>query len=516
MPFHVIHSHFKQMFRDRHLFGFVAILVLSASPIATAESPDLSELDSYIEKAIEQWRVPGLAISIVKDDEVVLARGYGVRKIGEQTPVDERTLFAIGSTSKAFTVAALGMLVDEGKLNWDDHVQNVLPRFELFDPYVSREITIRDLLCHRSGLSRGDMLWYGSPFSRDEILHRVRFLEPSSSFRAKYGYQNIMYLAAGQLIPKVTDLTWDQFVKQRLFLPLGMATSNTSVTDIDEESNAASPHAVIEDKVTAIPWLNLDNVGPAGSINSNVAEMANWIRMNLNQGVFAKSRLVSSDVISEMQTPHMVIDLEEDRYHPDANFLNYGLAWTLCDYRGRKIVEHGGAIDGMRARVMLLPDEKLGVVVLANQEQSALPTAIAHRAVDLMLDTVQRDWSEDFWEIVQTKKAESEKEIEEIKEQRVPDTRPSLSVEKYAGVYTSQMYGEMNVTIDSEKLKLQFGPNLTGQLEHWHHDTFRLNYDVGWLDPRLVTFQLDANGHVATLEFPDLDEFAAEKSDKKP
>ncbi len=486
-------------------FGAAAFLLLSTFSLAAADTPQLAPLQKYIQQAMTAWEVPGLAISIVKDDEVVLARGFGVRKFGEETPVDQRTLFAIGSTSKAFTATALGILHDEGKLTWDDRVQKHLPGFELYDPYVTRVVNIRDLLCHRVGLSRGDLLWYGSGYSRDEVLHRVRHHEPTLNFRAQFGYQNMMYLAAGQIIPRVTDLSWDDFIKQRLFLPLGMKTSSTSLAGVLNSENAATPHSKIDDTVTPIKWRDLDNVGPAGSINSNVLELANWVRMNLGEGVFEGNRVVSAEVIHEIQSPQMIEKLDD--FHPDAHFLAYGLGWFLHDYHGRKVVEHGGAIDGMRAQVVLVPEEKLGVVVLMNLDRSYLPAALCYRAIDAILETSKRDWVAEFLAITaKTKQTEDEKQAKLLAD-RAKDSKPSLGLDQYAGTYTSDMYGDMSVSLDDGKLTYKFGNTFIGELEHWHYDSFKMHNRDKWVRPRDISFALDPEGKVGILQWHDVGDF---------
>ena len=379
---------------QRHFRLIILLLfVLVAFLPAYAQEAPLNGFDDYVNKALREWEVPGLAIAIIKDDRIVLAKGYGVRKLGDPTPVNERTLFAIGSSSKAFTAAAIAMLVDEGKLKWDDPVTKYLPGFELYDPYVTRELTVRDLLSHRSGLERGDFLWYGTEYDRDEILRRARYLKPTWSLRSTFGYQNLMFLAAGQLIAKVSGKSWDDFIRQRMFTPLSMTASSTSIRDLKNADNVSSPHAKIEDKVEVIPWRNIDNIAPAGSINSSVVDMAQWVRLQLAQGEYQKQHLLSSGAAKEMHTSQTVIRLEPplSLFYPEAHFLNYGLGWFLQDYRGRKVVEHGGAIDGMRAQVAMIPEEKLGLVILTNMGGTILPLPLMYRIFDAYLGAPQRD-----------------------------------------------------------------------------------------------------------------------------
>jgi CubicO group peptidase (beta-lactamase class C family) len=336
-----------------------------------------------------------VTVAVVKDDSVVYLKGFGTREAGTSQPVDGNTVFAIGSSSKAFTAAAVGMLVDEGRVEWDDRVTEHLPQFQLSDPYITREFTVRDLLTHRSGLERGEFIWYATDRNRDEILRRVRHLEPSWGFRSRYGYQNIMYLAAGEIIPAVTEQSWDDLVRERIFALLGMTRSSTSTLALRDQPNVATPHAEIDGQVRPIAWRNIDNIAPAGSINSNVGEVAQWIRMNLNEGTYRGQKVLSPEVVQAMQSPETIIRLEGAwaMMAPESNFMAYGLGWFLNDYRGRKIVHHGGNIDGMHALVAMLPEEELGLVVLTNHNPNFATYALMYRVFDAYLDAPQQDWS---------------------------------------------------------------------------------------------------------------------------
>jgi len=486
--------------RQVRFLTFLLFVWVSFHPAHGQEAP-LNGFDDYVSKSLRDWEVPGLAIAIVKDDRVVLAKGYGVKKLGDPAPVSERTIFAIGSSSKAFTAASVAMLVDEGKLKWDDPVTKYLPGFELYDPYVTRELKVRDLLSHRSGLERGDLLWYGTEYDRDEILRRSRFLKPTWSLRSTFGYQNLMYLAAGQLIARVSGKSWDQFVKERIFAPLGMEGSNTSVKDLKNSDNVASPHAKIEDKVRVIPWRNIDNIAPAGSINSNVVEMTQWLRLHLAQGEFQKRRLLSSGAAKEMQTSHTVIRAEPpySLWYPEANFLNYGLGWFLHDYRGRKVVEHGGAIDGMRAQVAMIPEEKLGLVILTNMNGTTLPLAIMYKVFDAYLAASPRDWSADLLKTVKAFEEQGKAAEKKLEAERVKDTRSSLALGEYAGTYKNDLYGEVKVTHENGKLAVRFGPAFMSVLEHWHYDTFRARFVAAGVTNAYLTFALNAQGKIDTL-----------------
>lgn len=471
----------------------------------------LNGFDDYVNKAMRDWEVPGVSIAIIKNDQIVFAKGYGVRKLGDPAPVNERTLFAIGSSSKAFTATALAMLADEGKIKWDDPATKYLSSFQLFDSYATHELTVRDLLSHRVGLERGDLLWYGSEYDRDEILRRVRYLKPTLGFRATFGYQNIMFLAAGQLVAKVSGKSWDEFIRQRIFTPLGMTASNTSIRELKSSDNVASPHAKIENRVEVIFWRNIDNIAPAGAINSNVVDMAQWVRLQLNQGAYNNQRLFSSGAAKEMHTPQTIIRAEPpfSLLYPEAHFLNYGLGWFLSDYRGRKVVEHGGAIDGMRAEVAMIPEEKLGLVILANLNGTALPVALMHRIFDAYLGASERDWSADLLKTFKGLEEQGRAAEKKLEAERVQGTRASLALEKYAGTYKNDLYGEVKVTHENGKLSVRFGPAFTSGLEHWHYDTFRAKFAAGDVINAYVTFSLNAQGKVetVTLNLPGLMEY---------
>lgn len=483
------------------LFGQLLLVVVLAHVALAQNGSSLNGFDDYVTKALKDWEVPGVAIAIVKGDQVVLAKGYGVRKLGDPTPVDERTLFAIGSSSKAFTAAAVALLVDEGKLKWDDRVTKYLPEFEMYDPYVTRELTVRDLLTHRSGLERGDFLWYGSDLGRDEIVRRARYIKPSWSLRSTFGYQNIMFLAAGQLVARVSGKSWDEFIQQRIFTPLAMNASSTSINAFKTANDVASPHSKINEKVQVIPWRNIDNIAPAGSINSNVVDMAQWVRLQLGQGTFQNQKIFTPAVAKEMHASQTVIRNEPpySMWYPEAHFINYGMGWFLSDYRGRKVVEHGGAIDGMRAQVALMPEEKLGLVVLCNRGGSLLPVAMMYRIFDTMLGTPQRDWSAEFLKTTRTLEQAGQAAEKKQESERVAGTNPSLALDKYAGAYRNDLYGDVKVAFNNGKLNLRFGPAFTGDLEHWHYDTFRARFITSGEAKIFVTFALNAQGKLDTL-----------------
>jgi len=486
----------------------VGTLFSAGTGLARAQAPEPG-FDDYVAKAIKDWEVPGLAIAIVKDDKIVFAKGYGVRELGKPAPVDEHTLFAIGSSSKAFTAASIAMLADEGKLKWDDPATKYLAGFQLYDPYATRELTVRDLVTHRSGLERGDLLWYASAYDRNEVLRRIRYLKPNWSLRSHFGYQNIMYLAAGQIIPSVTGKQWDDFIRERIFVPLSMTTSNTSIKAFAASDNVATPHSKIDEKLQTVAWRNIDNIAPAGSINSNVIDMAQWVRLQLGDGVYQGKRLLTSGAIKEMQAPQTIIRIEGpmERLYPEAHFLCYGLGWFLSDYHGRKVVEHGGAIDGMRAEIALMPEEKLGIVILTNRHGSILPQPLIYRIFDAYLGGRQRDWTTEMLKISKDLQEQAKAAEKKAEAERVQGTSTSLRLEQYAGPYQSEMYGEAKVDLENGKLVARFGPNFIGDLEHWNYDTFRVRWRDVMQGKGFLAFRLNKQGKVEEMEIENIADF---------
>jgi CubicO group peptidase (beta-lactamase class C family) len=489
--------------------------VLLASPAMAQRTPaPLAGFDAYVTKSMATWKVPGVAVAVVKGDSVVYARGYGTRTFGKHEPVDPSTLFAIGSSSKAFTATLVGMLVDAGKIRWNDPVTQHLRGFQVADPYVTREMRVRDLLSHRSGLARGDLLWYGTDRTRDQIVEQVRFLKPSWSLRSQFGYQNVMYIAAGQLVADAMDTSWDDAVRARLFEPLGMTASSTTIRALEGKPNVATPHAEIEDTVVAIPWRNIDNAGPAGSINSNVLDMAKWVRFQLDSGKAAGKTLLSTGSYIETHTPHTIIRREGPARasNPFTNFASYGLGWFLEDYRGREIVHHGGNIDGMSAMVGLLPSEDLGVVILTNMNGTALTSILMRTIFDRYLGATGKDWSADLRKVVQDAQKRA-KEVEDKREAaRMSGTTPSLSLDKYAGAYHDSLYGPATVALEEGRLVGRFGA-FVGDMEHWHHDTFRATARQKTLGKMFFTFSINA---VAEVDGFEIDGGPGWQSEERP
>ena len=478
---------------------FAALVSAASLSGAQQQKEPFPGFDAYVRGALTTWKVPGAAVAIVRNDSVIYAKGYGVREIGKPATVDERTMFAIGSSSKAFTAAAVAMLVDSAKVSLDAPATAYLPGFQMFDNYATREITVRDLLSHRSGLARGELLWYGSDYDRDEILRRVRFLQPTWSFRSQFGYQNIMYLAAGQVVAKVTQAPWDDFIRARIFQPLGMTSSNTSITALAGNEDVAAPHADVNDTVRAVPYRKIDNIAPAGSINSNALDMAQWVRLQLGDGKFNGKQLISKRLVDEMHMAQTVIRNDPNGFgamNPSAHLMAYGLGWILSDYEGKYLVQHGGNIDGMTALVAMLPEEKFGIVILSNMNGSQMPTTIMLRALDMQLRRPAKDWSGQLRTRYDSLLTRARAMQARAASQRVANTKPSLALAEYAGTYADSMLGTVKITESNGTLNFGFGSTWKGPLEHWHFDTFHLKLDTPILGVIPVTFRLNAAGKV--------------------
>jgi CubicO group peptidase (beta-lactamase class C family) len=476
-------------------------LFLPAFVFAQSLDEKLREIDAYAEKVRADWNVPGLSIAIVKDDKVVFAKGYGVRELGKTDKVDENTLFAIASNSKAFTTASLAILVDEKKLSWDDKVSKYLPEFQMSSPFVASELTIRDLVSHRSGLDTfsGDLLWYETTYSTDEILRRVRFLKPKSSFRSQFGYQNLMFMAAGKVIEKVSGKSWAQFVSERILTPLGMSRTTASVRDLKD--NYAMPHNESGGKLRALPLGIVDNAHGAAGLNSSAADVAKWLRLQLGRGKFEGKQIYSEPRAGEMWSANTILPVNPfpAKDAPTKLFSAYGLGWFLNDYRGKKVVSHGGGLDGMISQTAMMPEENLGLVVLTNSETS-VNTIMQNKIFDVFLDvTPKRDWSAERLERSKQTKAREAEDAKKIDAARVPNTKPSLALSAYAGTYTDELYGDATVTEENGKLVMRFvqSPNFVADLEHWHYDTFQIKWraSVAYNFSRgFVTFTIDKNG----------------------
>ncbi len=488
------------------LLALATLPALSVAPLDAGAQALPADLDAQVTKAMRQFEVPGLALAVVKDGRVVLARGYGVRQLGNPTPVDANTLFQIASNTKAFTTAALSMLVDEGKLRWDDPVVKYLPWFQLSDPYVTRELTVRDLLTHRSGLGlgAGDLLWLHSGYSRAEILRRIRYARVATSFRSAYAYDNVLYIAAGELIPAITGTPWDRFISDRIFIPLGMTGARTSVSAFAPGADYAVPHGRMDGRVQVVPRDSADVTGPAGGIVASVNDLAKWMILQLDSGRVGAQRLYTPARARDMWSGVTILpigDVPPTMAALRPNFSEYGLGWFLRDYRGRKIVTHTGGLAGMTSRTLLVPSERLGIILLTNAE-SGIITALPWQVLDAILGAPRTEWSTLLSAQETTERAEAEAVEREATASRNSTSRPALALAGYAGRYTDQMFGDATITEENGHLVLRFVPSpaFTGDLEHWQYDTFVAHWRTKGIPDAYVTFSLTPRGTIESMK----------------
>jgi CubicO group peptidase (beta-lactamase class C family) len=480
--------------------------LVCGSTVAGAQTGPPPGLDDFVESIRSAFNVPGIGLAIVKDGRVVLARGYGVRALGKPGGVDGNTLFGIASNTKAFTATAIGMLVEEGKLEWDAPVTRYLPWFRLSDPYVTREITVRDLLVHRSGLGlgAGDLLWWpASTYNRKEIAHRLSSIPLATSFRSAYAYDNVLYLVAGEVIESVSGQTWEDFISKRILAPIGMQRTTVRHSAAGGGSNAATPHARINGTVRPVEAFASDNTNPAGGINSSAAEMAEWLMVQLDSGRTAGGeRLFSPRTTRELWTlvtPIRIGDPPPALAPLRPNFNGYALGFGVHDYRGMKVVQHTGGLPGYVSEVTMIPQLRLGVVVLTNQESGEAFSALTLRILDYYLGAPPVDWKEAFRRTVSYRDSVIAAAGRRASAARDTSSRPSLPLEKYAGGYEDPWYGDVDVRYAGGRLTIRFAhtPSLEGEMEHWQYDTFLAR----WKDPELradafVTFSLNPDGSI--------------------
>lgn len=476
-----------------------------SAPSAAARSAAVAQFDADVGRMVAAWKAPGLAIAVVRNDTVLFAKGYGVRELGKPGAIDTETRFAIGSTTKAMTTAALAILVDEGKVRWDEPVITYLPAFRLSDPYVTRSLTVRDLVTHRSGLGNADLLWMGSDYSLDEVFRRVGTLPLAYPFRAGWVYQNIMYAVAGEVVHAASGVTWDEFVRTRLLTPLGMHRTVTRLADLAGQPNVATPHATIDDTLRVTQNRPVDVVAPAGSVWSSVDDMSRWMRFLLDSGRVGGKRLLSTSAFNELFTPQVMADRST---YPTLSlvrprFFTYGLAWFIQDYAGQGVAMHTGSIDGMSALIGLLPEKRLGVYVLANGDHAELRHALMYEVFDRFGVTPEatrgtRDWSAAFLAHYDAQRRRARAAVAESR--RDVGAGPSLPLERYVGTYRNVTFGDVHVTARGDALHARFGSSFDGDLVHAQYDVFRAR----WADRRsresMLTFLSDGAGHVSAVK----------------
>lgn len=480
------------------------LLLVAAAPLLAQ-----TYLDDAVERTRKAFNVPGIAVAVVKDGKVVVAKGYGVRKLGEAAPVTPRTLFGIASNTKIFTAAALAMLVDEGKLAWDDRVVDRLPGFQMSDPYVTREMRIRDLLCHRSGLGlgAGDLMFFpGTDLTDADIIYRLRFVPLATSFRSTYAYDNILYTVAGAVIKQVSGKAWAPFIQERFFAPLGMGDSKTSIKDVRPGDDVIAPHAKVGDQLQAMAHSPLDNSAPAGAIVASAEDMAKWVLALLGKGALPNGKRLYSERQAKVLWTPLVLRPAGDPpallAEAKSHFITYAMGEEVRDYRGQLKVSHTGGLQGMVSEVTMLPEHKLGVVVLTNQESGAAFQAITRTVLDHYLNAPPKDWVAAYAELDKQRQTETKASLAQAEGLRVAKSAPALPLAAYAGRYRDPWYGDVVIDAKDGQLSIRFthSPALTGTLEHWQYDTFVARWKDRSLDAdAYVTFSLTPMGKIGQV-----------------
>ena len=473
------------------------ILFLIRTPLfSQSVVPD--DFDQWIETGMEMWEIPGMAIAIVKNGEIAYTKGFGIKKIGSDERVDEHTQFGIASVSKHITAMSLGLLVDQGLIEWKDPVRDYLPWFELSDPWATSNVTIHDLLTHQVGVGRmlGNRLQFMTDRSRYEMLHRMRYHDFEEPFRSEYVYSNVMYTLAGEIVTAVSGRDWDDFISIMMFDKLGMNRTNSSILDLDE-SNAAWPHQYINGEVVPIPRRSWDNAAPAGGVNSTVADMAKWMVMQLNGGEVEGTRIISQPTLNDIQTAKISL--------PNANvnapLVSYGYGYRITDFRGQRILLHDGATDGMNTNYMILPQHGFGVIVMTNTFNTFM-NAVSYHLIDHMLGASDQDWKSLFHEAYTVQFEQTKSLRDEFDKTRLEGTVPSHSLNQFTGRYENDLYDSVVISHEDGKLMLTLfhDDQLKAELEHWHHNTFRIVWENRALREEFMQFHLDYEGNINELE----------------
>jgi CubicO group peptidase (beta-lactamase class C family) len=492
--------------------AFLSICLMYCYACAQPLAAQLKEFDAYVEKSRVEWQVPGMAVAVVKDGKVIFAKGYGVRQLGTKNMVDTQTLFACASTTKAMTAACMGILVDEGKVKWDDAVTKYLPEFHLADPYVTRELKIRDLFTHNSGVGNADFLWSVMNIPADEVLRKMQQVEPSYSLRSSFIYQNIFYLAAGKVIEKLSGQPWEDFIQARIFQPLKM-TGTFSTLKKAQDPNHSKPHYMVNGSIKAIEPTSADEIGPAGSVNASIEDMGKWMVCMLDSSKYNGGRLLKASTWKELFKPQVLVPANE--FYPTMqlikpNWTTYGLGWFQHDYKGKKINYHTGSLAGEVAIHAQLPDSKLGVYVFGNYDHAEVRHALVYKTFDLFALGGNRDWSTEFLKLYTGLKQQGEKEEKDFEAKRVANTKPTKSLDEYAGKYTDPLYGELEIAVVNGALAFTANNFLKATLSHWHYDTFRGMYEKDWYGKAIANFSLNTAGKIEKVNFEGMD-FVKEK-----
>jgi len=453
------------------------------------------DFKKFIHRTMKMFDVPGVAVAIVKDGKGIFLEGFGWRNVKKKLKVSSHTLFPIASCTKAFTTTSMGILVDEGKLDWDKPIREYISSFKMYDFVQTERMTPRDLVTHRSGLPRYDWVWYRADYSREEIIERLKHLKPNKDLRYVYQYQNIMYVTAGYLVGYIAKCSWEKFVQKRIFKPLEMKESNFSITEMQKISDYSSGYLKKKNNIIELPFVNIDALGPAGSINSNVVDMAKWLLFNLNNGKCKDKQIISEKSLKEIHSPHIVVP-EEISYGEIINSC-YGLGWGVISYQGKKLLQHGGNMDGFQSHTSLMPSEKIGICVLTNLDGSPAPRTIAYYVYDCLLGLEPIDWNKHAKIEIEKDKKEQMKERRKSASERKKGTKLSHPINDYIGEFENSAYGKIVIEKKKGKLYLIFH-KMSFLLRHYHYDMFEM-IDLLWDTRRKVSFQMSPKGDIKSV-----------------
>jgi CubicO group peptidase (beta-lactamase class C family) len=478
---------------------FLLVLLLTAlASAAFAQTIDTRAVDRIVQQTLDAWHIPGAAVAIVKDDKLVYMNGYGVKELGKSDRVTTDTLFEIASTSKAFTTTAMAILVDEKKMKWDDPVRQHIDYFHLTDPCADALVTMRDIVSHRSGFARHDELWDNTAFPREQIIRAVGYLKVAKPIRTTYQYNNDMFMTAGEAVAAAAKMPYDTFVKNRIFDPLGMTSTMTSSPAFLATPNHATGHqwSSATQTISVQPYDDVDNIGGAGNIKSNARDMAQWLRMQLADGVIDGKRVVSAEALQETKTPQFALKTDPE-IDLETNVRSYAMGWNVQDYHGTLLVSHAGALNGYRTQVALLPRQHAGIVVLINAGRGYAGLAIRNEVADLILGQAAKDWNALFLTADRNGDVKALARKKENEAKRRNDTHPSLDLAAYAGTYSHPAYGPVTIGLENGALVLHW-QRINTPMTHWQFDTFSAVDDFNDLDEQ-VTFHLGDDGKVASF-----------------
>ncbi|HXF12054.1 MAG TPA: serine hydrolase [Terriglobales bacterium] len=487
------------------LATFIAIAASAHSqsaPAAQKPAQNLAWLDQFVPAEMQKWKVPGLAIAVVRHDQVIYSRGFGMRDVRRNLPVTTKTLFAIGSISKSFTALSMGILNDEGKFDWDKPVRQYIPDFQVYDPVASERMTPRDLITHRSGLASHDLVWYSSNFSREDLVHRLRFLQSNRDFRSGYHYNNMLVMTAGYVVGKVSGEGWENFVRQHIWEPLGMTGSNFSVDDSQKSADFAQPYRKDESsgEVNQVPFHEMVAIGPAGSINSNIEDMSRYAMFQLGKGKVGGRQVVSEANLNLMHSPQ--VSMGAQREFKELGSMSYGMGWVNTSYRGHRMVWHNGEIDGFYALLSMLPDDDLGVVILTNIQDWPVTDVAAYQIYDRLLGLDVIDWSGRFEQAENKSKAADAEAKKTEASNRKLGTHPSHDLKDYVGRFENPGYGTLTIQPASDGFTASLN-QITVPFQPYHYDVFQVPENAHWiLGKTKIRFLTNMDGDIESIAAP--------------